>query len=103
LRKDTRDELFQRLVQIFLAELPNYVSKICHALELQDGEALFQAAHKMKGSTSSLGARRIHALCLQLENMGRAGEFAAARSLVSTLLTKESEHLKQALENINHV
>jgi two-component system, sensor histidine kinase and response regulator len=103
LRKETREELFQRLVGIFLNELPNYVSKIYHALEMHDGEALYQAAHKMKGSTSSLGARRIHALCLQLENMGRAGELAAAQSLVSTHLTKESEQLRQALEKIKHV
>ena len=103
LRKETREELFQRLVKIFLNELPNYVSKIYHALEMQDGEALYQAAHKMKGSTSSLGARRIHALCLQLENMGRAGELAAARSLVSTHLTKESEQLRLALEKIKNV
>ena len=103
LRKETREELFQRLVKIFLTELPNYVSKIYRALELQDGEALYQSAHKMKGSTSSLGARRIHALCLQLENMGRAGELAAARSLVSTHLTKESEQLRLALEKIKNV
>jgi CheY-like chemotaxis protein/HPt (histidine-containing phosphotransfer) domain-containing protein/two-component sensor histidine kinase len=103
LRKETREELFQRLVGIFLNELPNYVSKIYHALEVHDGEALYQAAHKMKGSTSSLGARRIHALCLQLENMGRAGEIAAAQSLVATYLTRESEQLRQALEKIKHV
>lgn len=103
LRKETREELFQRLVKIFLNELPNYVSKIYGALDMQDGEALYQAAHKMKGSVSSLGARRIHALCLQLENMGRAGELAAARSLVSTHLTKESEQLRLALEKIKNV
>ncbi len=103
LRRETREELFQRLVKIFLNELPNYVSKIYSALEMQDGEALYQAAHKMKGSVSSLGARRIHALCLQLENMAHAGELAAARSLVSTHLTKESEQLRLALEKIKHV
>lgn len=103
LRRETREELFQRLVKIFLNELPNYVSKIDSALEMQDSEALYQAAHKMKGSVSSLGARRIHALCLQLENMAHAGELAAARSLVSTHLTRESEQLRLALEKIKHV
>jgi HPt (histidine-containing phosphotransfer) domain-containing protein len=69
----------------------------------EDAEAVYQAAHKLKGSTANIGGKRLINLCLQLEMLGRAQNLEQIKILVATQLQEESEHLKLALENLKHV
>jgi HPt (histidine-containing phosphotransfer) domain-containing protein len=98
-----RHEMKQRrgiswLIDLFIGELPNYINELQQAITANDGEALFLAAHKFKGSCSNLGAVGMVALCKQLEALGRAGEIVKASSLLENEVKKEIQWLKEAFE-----
>ena len=44
-----------------------------------------QLAHSLKGSSANFGARRLEALCLRLERIGRTGSVQAAEPLLAEL------------------
>lgn len=102
LRKELRGRSINWLLDIFIQEYPNYVSTIHQALTQRDSHALFQAAHKLKGSAANLGARQLSEICLQLEAFSRIGAFPEATRLVSSL-EEEGKQLLLALENFKHV
>lgn len=86
------------LIDLFINELPNYIKELQQALNSADGEAIYLAAHKFKGSSSNLGAVAMIALCRQLEEIGRAGDIQQAKWLIENALPKETKRLKEALE-----
>jgi len=90
------------LIDIFLNELPNYVATINQAIATGNSEQLYMAAHKLKGSVSNLGGKRLMALCVKLETFGRAATLEPAKSLVSTYFPEEITQLKLALEKIKN-
>jgi len=98
LGKKERD--IQWLIQLFLQELPNYLAALQKALELQDGQALYLAAHKFKGASSILGAHRVIALCRILEELGREGALQEATSQV-TQMQMECENLANFLLSLD--
>ncbi len=103
LRQELRGRGVNWLIDIFLTELPNYLNAIIAALQAKDCEQLYMAAHKLKGSVSNLGGKRLMALCVQLETQARADALDQAHTLVYTQLSQESTKLKLALENIKNV
>ncbi len=86
------------LIDLFINELPNYQTDLQQALTAGDGEALFLAAHKFKGSCSNLGAVSMVALCKRLEVLGRASDLEPATIVMENELLKEITLLKKALE-----
>jgi HPt (histidine-containing phosphotransfer) domain-containing protein len=46
---------------------------------------LEEAAHKLKGSCSNLGAARLRDLCQQLEKLGRNGSLQTAPELLASV------------------
>jgi PAS domain S-box-containing protein len=103
LRQEMRGRGVNWLIDIFLSELPNYLNAITQAIELDDSEKLYMAAHKLKGSVANLGGKRLIALCIQLETLARAGALNQAKALVCTQLPEENTQLKLALERIKNV
>jgi len=102
LRKELRGRSIDWLLDIFIQEYPHYLTVIHQALSQQDSQGLFQAAHKLKGSASNLGARKMAEICVQLEAFSRIGAFPEATRLVSSL-EEEGQQLLLALENFKHV
>ncbi len=88
------------LIDLFIEELPNYLGDLQKAIAAGDGEGVYSAAHKFKGSSSNLGAVGIIAICQQLEQLGRAGNIEQAALLMSNQMDKEIEHLKEALKQL---
>ncbi|HIE02579.1 MAG TPA: Hpt domain-containing protein [Thiotrichaceae bacterium] len=86
------------LIDLFINELPNYINELQQAINSGDGEAVFLAAHKFKGSSSNLGAVGMVALCRQLEAIGRAGDIQQAKWVMENVVDKEIKCLKEALE-----
>ncbi len=102
LQEEMRGKSVNWLIELFLTELPNYADALYQAAELHDLEQLYLAAHKLKGSVSNLGGKRLMALCSRLEKLSRAGETDLAQQLTITLLPTEITHIQLALENIKH-
>jgi len=85
------------LIDLYLQELPSYLTTIQEAITSQKGEALYLAAHKFKGASAILGAHRVVALCKTLERLGRLEVFDKAKESLLKIRT-ECDYLKDALE-----
>jgi HPt (histidine-containing phosphotransfer) domain-containing protein len=67
------------IVELFLRLGPDELASITTA---GDAEALHLAAHKLKGTASILGLRRLATACKELDAIAKQGDFAAGRGLV---------------------
>ena len=93
----TDPDIVTELIQIFLGESPPLLQQIREAIETEDALKLRHAAHTLKGSSASLGARALAARCHTLEKLGRGGVVEGARALLPQLEV-EFERACQALE-----
>jgi CheY-like chemotaxis protein len=98
LRKEMKDRGIGWLIDLFINELPKYIEALQQAITNDDGEALYLAAHKFKGSCSNMGAVGMVNLCRELETLGRAGEIQQAARMMTNEVNQEIERLKTAFE-----
>jgi HPt (histidine-containing phosphotransfer) domain-containing protein len=73
LEQETDSEFVIELIDIYISETPKQIQAIAAALTTQTFASLMIAAHTLKGSSLNLGAKQLGALCLKLEELGRAG------------------------------
>jgi PAS domain S-box-containing protein len=94
-------ELLAEVVRIFREEARRTMTEIDRAI--RDGEAtsLDRAAHRLKGSLATFGARTAAALARQLETMGRSGDLHGTGDL-AVMLGAELGRLGQALDAFVH-
>ena len=73
IREATMDdeEFMAELIDIFLDDSPTQIGVLRDAIESRQGEAAAFAAHRLKGSSSNMGADSLAALCRRLEETGR--------------------------------
>lgn len=85
------------MIDAFDATATDTARLLHDALRRGDAHALERAAHSLKGSSGSLGAARVAALCQRLQEIGRAGMIDGAEPLVDEL-DHELGEAKAALE-----
>jgi CheY-like chemotaxis protein/HPt (histidine-containing phosphotransfer) domain-containing protein len=85
------------LAELFLAESPEHLRKISHAIETCDAPSLQSAAHALKGSAASLTGREVAAVAGRLEAMGAAGDLTGAENAFGDLSDRMTK-LGSALE-----
>jgi len=73
------------VVDAFLRDMPKRLIAMRDALERQEGPALAFAAHALKGSSSQVGAARLAALSLSIEQEGRKSSFAGMAARLDDL------------------
>jgi CheY-like chemotaxis protein len=78
-------EFLNRAIGCFLRDTPKRLVVVRDAVGQGNARALEQAAHSLKGSCSNIGARQMVALCLALEERGRAGSVKGAETLLAPL------------------
>lgn len=66
--------------------------------ELQDWPTVATAAHRLRGSSASLGAHDLAAACADLETAALAGSPAAARDGLASVVTA-LDHTRPELDN----
>jgi len=71
----------KELIGLFIAEAQTLVTTLSRAVEQNDGRALREAAHSLKGTAGYLGARRLEALSAELEKCGREQRLGPAADL----------------------
>lgn len=96
MRLEMRTHGIERLIDLYLQEVPNYIKAVHQAIESEDYETLYMAAHKLKGSSVNMGASQIVQLCLELEAAARSCNLIQVRSL-GTCLHPALAQLKTAL------
>jgi two-component system sensor histidine kinase/response regulator len=90
-------DFLTHLIGIFLDDLSLRLASIRNAQTRGDLETLRSAAHALKGASGELGARRLHALCAQLEVTARSGILAATEPLVREV-EDEAVRVRWAME-----
>jgi CheY-like chemotaxis protein len=86
-------KVLQEVIGLFLEDCPRLIDVIQQALDNKDAQAVYRAAHTLKGSAANFDAQDTVAIAQRLEARAREGDvaacvkiFAALRSEVNVLL-----------------
>jgi CheY-like chemotaxis protein/HPt (histidine-containing phosphotransfer) domain-containing protein len=95
-------DIIPRLIEIFLETAPRDIEKAGGALRNSRASDLEDAAHKLKGSCSNLGAARLRDLCQQLEKLGRNGSLQSAPELLASVEEEYSRVRAELVAALDH-
>lgn len=84
-------EFMAELMTLFLEDAQERLTELQSALDSLDAEAVGRCAHKLKGSSSNVGAQRVEMLARSLERAAHSGELNRLDDAVGVL---ESELAK---------
>jgi HPt (histidine-containing phosphotransfer) domain-containing protein len=90
--------LLEQLISMFLGQLDSNLRHVRRAIARVDAVAMRRDAHRLKGSASVFGARRVMACCESLELLASTQRLADACALMGRLEV-EAIALKAALED----
>lgn len=96
-RSNDEPHMMNDLLRIFLDTTPVRLEKLAHAERTGDIQTVQIIAHSLKSSCAYLGARRMNALCLQLEQMCASKQPLDASRLVHQIKSEYSQ-VKIALQ-----
>ena len=82
------EAMVKEVVEVFLQDAPVRMEDARKALDQGDFENLMRAAHILKGSSSSLGAKRLAALCAELEKRAKRGSIEGSEEIMARLQTE---------------
>jgi CheY-like chemotaxis protein len=77
--------LAKGLVETFVASMARCVRDVEAGLASGDQELLRRMAHTIVGASANLGAARLEAIAIQMENAAKRGDLAAVRELLPSL------------------
>ncbi len=89
--------LLRELRDLFAVEAPEQVAKLLAAQRKGDGEAMAQAAHRLKGTATTFGAQKMQRMCMELETLARGGALRGSESKIQAL-SAECQRVKAALD-----
>ncbi len=85
--KQTDPGFLQQVLDMFMRQAPECIDEIRAALEAGDFNAMWKAAHKLKGTSLNIGALRLSEICREIEKKGRNLETAGLFGLSLQLET----------------
>ncbi|GIV95785.1 MAG: hypothetical protein KatS3mg057_0442 [Herpetosiphonaceae bacterium] len=91
-------DLIAELIMIFIVEAPAQLAAARQSIVQGASDNLQRLAHTLKSSSSSLGARRLAALCAELEQKARSEALDSAVPLLERV-EQEFERVRRELEN----
>lgn len=90
------EALYERVMNLFLEEIPGRVSQLESAAREGDLDALAYVGHKVRGTTGILGGSRINETALAMEHQIRNGQ--VEKAVENGLeLARELERLRNTL------
>ena len=93
-------EIFLEIAHYFAERLPENIQEMESAFARGDMPSLTRLAHSCKSNCAGVGAEEERALCLVLEQAGRAQDVPAAEAALARLKPKLLD-LKTVLESIS--
>lgn len=78
-------ESLDEVLQTFIDYVPDQINELSKAVFNNDADGVFNLAHKMKSSSSSIGALGLARTAEQIELIGRAGSTEGAAELLEQL------------------
>jgi PAS domain S-box-containing protein len=98
-RFDGEEQLLEEVIELFVSDVPNRMAEIRISLELGDPKRLQSAAHSLKGAAGYVGAERVAALALKLEELGCGGDLSSALEDYAQL-EREIEQFRRAVAHV---
>jgi HPt (histidine-containing phosphotransfer) domain-containing protein len=92
-------DVLAEVLALFLEEVPPRITRLRNAWQARNIEEVHRCAHSLKGSAGNIGARRLHAVCAELDDRGRSGNLAATAPLVDAL-TAEFDKVEAEIRRI---
>lgn len=83
------------LLAMFLKDSEHSLASVEEAIERRSPRALEEAVHALRGASANVGALKISAAAMQLEEMACEGQFERASSLFQQLQTHFNELRKK--------
>ncbi|MFA6540754.1 MAG: PAS domain S-box protein [Bacteroidota bacterium] len=80
------EELFKELLQAYVEDADATIEEINTALRANDPVQVSEYAHKLKGSSSNVGAKKVQYVCLAIEQHAKHGDLGAASALCPQLV-----------------
>ena len=81
-------DLLRELIEVFLEDAPHQIDSVRRALAVRDADALYNAAHALKGSAGNFGAPDVVNRALRIEAYARQGNLDAAANEFESLETE---------------
>jgi two-component system sensor histidine kinase/response regulator len=97
LQQEGDPDLVKELVVLFLDDAPSQLAALRGAIEEEDADSVERIAHTLKGSSGSMGAKKMAEICGELQNVGASGDPARAPRLFERL-EEEFGRVRPALE-----
>ena len=91
------EDVFAEVAALFLADVPIHLSALGAAITAKNVDAVYEIAHRLKGSSLEMGAIGMAPLCAALEQDARAGSLQQAEAQFERL-DREFEAARRALE-----
>ena len=98
LRELGGSEMISELKEMFFDDSESALTALRNAVEAGGARSVGRVAHALKGSSGNMGAKRMAALCAELEEIGHSGELERAPVLVERL-GAEFGRVRPALED----
>jgi len=93
--RDLMGEALDEVLQTFIDYLPGQIEELSRAVNHQDANGVFNLAHRMKSSSSSIGAFGLASVAEEIEMIGRTGSTEGAAELLERL-----KHLYSDAESV---
>ncbi|MDR3690500.1 MAG: response regulator [Fimbriimonas sp.] len=78
-------DLVYKIAQKFAETGPGMVAQVRAAVSAQDADAVYRAAHQLKGASATMGAVRLASVAADIEMLGREGNVQGAADRLSSL------------------
>lgn len=89
--KNIMGEILDDLIQTFLDTVPEQIGLLQAAIEAEDCDQVFAVAHRIKSSSSSIGAAGLANSAEQIELKGRGGDISGTDELFPQLSARYDE------------
>lgn len=86
--KEIMGEVLNDLITTFLEFMPDQIDALEQAIQQKNADQIFAVAHRIKSSSSSIGASGLAAQAQQIELKGRGGETDGTAELFEELTDK---------------
>ena len=83
LLEDVGSDYAQPVIDAFASELASQTDALKAAAAASNPDAIADAAHRLKSTAASFGARRLADVCVAIEQSARAGQATAALELMT--------------------
>jgi two-component system, sensor histidine kinase and response regulator len=97
LQVEGEPDVLKELIGLFLDDVPPQLVALREAVEGGDAHSVERISHTLQGSSGNMGAKRMAAICSELQNLGASGDLSDALGLLERL-EEEFDRVRPAFE-----